>query len=107
MPVNLKVQKGTRSDETDLCLTCVHSIIIKGGAQGEEIRHCSETPSNSPPIPFRVVECTDYHRKGQTTLYEMREIAWVLRTDSKRKVIGFSSPEEFRKLNEPIIPQNV
>ncbi len=47
-------------------------------------------------MSFKVVECTNYDDKSIIPLYEMKAIAWVLRTDKSGKKIGFVDPSQRR-----------
>lgn len=40
-------------------------------------------------IRFTVTSCTGYSDKTLPSLYHMEDIAWILRSDSKRKQLGF------------------
>lgn len=40
-------------------------------------------------ITFPVTSCTDYLHRQHPSLWHMEDIAWVLRTDTKRNTIGF------------------
>jgi hypothetical protein len=40
-------------------------------------------------ITFPVHSCTDYSNRAHPTLYQMEEIAWVLRTNPVRNQVGF------------------
>ena len=42
-----------------------------------------------PRIPFPVRYCSGYSDRRHPAIHEMEDIAWVLRTDARRKGIGF------------------
>ena len=100
----IKVFQGTRSiDAPRLCDSCANGVVMRGPANSEEYVHCSLMEK---PIPIRVTECNRYVDRAQPPLWAMKEIAWVLQSDSKRQQIGFVKAREWRKLNdnEDLVP---
>ena len=94
----IKVFQGTRSvDAPRLCDSCSNGVVMRGPAESEERVHCSVMDK---PIQMRVTECNRYVDRSQPSLWAMKEIAWVLQSDSKRQQIGFVTAREWRKLNE-------
>jgi hypothetical protein len=94
----IKVFQGTRSvDAPRLCDSCSNGVVMRGPADSEEYVHCSLMEK---PIHMRVTECNRYIDHTQPSLWAMKEIAWVLQSDSKRQKIGFVRAREWRKLNE-------
>ena len=49
----------------------------------------ARTLCSAAPVTFPVAYYTSYADRRQASPREMEEIAWVLRTDSKRNEIGF------------------
>ena len=47
-------------------------------------------------ITFPVTYCTSYSDRRQPSVREMEEIAWILRSDPKRKEIGFVHGSKLR-----------
>jgi hypothetical protein len=96
--MNVRIRGGTvNHSEPSLCLSCRHSIIVKGAALRDEIVACNLIRLKGRVIPFPVTSCTGYQDRGQPTLWHMEEIAWVLRSDPKRRTVGFV---EARKLKD-------
>lgn len=94
----LKVFQGTRSAEAPrLCDSCSNGVVMRGAAESEEFVHCALMEK---PIQMRVTECNRYIDGSRPSLWAMKEIAWVLQSDSKRQKIGFVTAKEWRKLNE-------
>jgi hypothetical protein len=94
----IKVFQGTRSvDAPRLCDSCSNGVVMRGPADSEEYIHCSLMEK---PIKMRVTECNRYVDRSKPSLWAMKEIAWVLQSDSKRQKIGFVTAKEWRKLNE-------
>jgi hypothetical protein len=50
-------------------------------------------------VPMKVIQCNRYSDKRQPSLYEMREMAWELRTTGNR--IGFVSPKDRERERQP------
>ena len=89
--VKIKVRGGTaQHDAPTLCLTCKWANRVKGVTMGEEITQCSYMDKI---IRFSVKECNVYVDSNHPTLVEMEDLAWILRTDPRKK-IGFMPPKE-------------
>ncbi len=88
--MRLKIQGGTANHgEPPLCSTCRFATIIKGHRLRDEIVECSRLSDDCRRITFCVTSCTAYADRRQASLYDMEEMAWVLRSDPRRKQIGF------------------
>ena len=98
MSTRLKVLKGTRSAHTPrLCDTCRSGVVRRGAADSDEQIYCTIVERE---VRTRVVECNRYVDRTQPSLWDLRQIAWVLRTDNKRRAIGFVPAKEWERLNE-------
>ena len=87
--MRLKIRGGTVDHgEPSLCHTCRFATIIKGQRLGDEIIECSRLSDRSR-ITFCVTSCSAYADRRRAALYEMEEIAWILRSDPRRNQIGF------------------
>jgi hypothetical protein len=87
--VTFKIKGGTTSDQTtSLCLSCRSATIISGPRLADRIIACSQLEKNDR-ITFVVTSCTSYSDKSLPSLYHMEDIAWILRSDPKRKQVGF------------------
>jgi hypothetical protein len=94
----IKVFQGTRSvDAPRLCDSCSNGVVMRGPAESEEQVYCMLMERN---IEMRVTECNRFVDRARPSLWAMKEIAWVLESDSKRQKIGFVTAKEWRKLNE-------
>lgn len=51
--------------------------------------------------PFRIVDCNQYDNKSHASIWDMRDIAWVLSTD-KQKKFGFKSPKDWKNEREEL-----
>jgi hypothetical protein len=98
MGTKLKILNGTRpSCAPRLCDTCQSGLVRKGGAESDERIYCIIMERD---IETRVVECNRYVDRSQPSLWEMRQIAWVLSTDSKREAIGFVRAKDWERKHE-------
>jgi hypothetical protein len=104
MSTVLKVRGGTRSaDLPRLCDTCHSGIVRRGDAMSAEEVFCTVTEQ---PVRTLVVDCSRYSNKNQPSLWDMRQAAWILETDSKRQRIGFirSAAWERKREDEQLLP---
>lgn len=74
--------------EPPLCSSCRYATIIKGPRLGDEIVLCGVV-RNARRIDFPVTSCSVYVHRAHPSLYQMEEIAWVLRSSPNRKTVGF------------------
>lgn len=75
-----------------LCLSCRHSMVVNRLSAGMDCQiFCDQLTSDMgrTKINRKVTECSEYHEKSSPARYELESIAWVLRTDDARKVVGF------------------
>jgi hypothetical protein len=88
--MRLKIQGGTaRYGEPSLCLTCRYATVIRGPGLQDQIVSCGQVGNGMGRIPFPVHSCSGYSDKRHPSLYEMEDIAWVLRSDVRKGQIGF------------------
>lgn len=98
MSTLLKVMSGTRSPESPrLCDTCQSGVVHRGAAESDEHVYCTVIERQ---VQTRVVECNRYVYRTRPSLWDLRQIAWVLRTDSKRQPIGFVRAAEWERQHE-------
>lgn len=76
--------------------TCRYATIARGPSLRDEIVECQELYSRRGRIAFPVTYCTSYSDRRQPSVREMEEIAWILRSDPKRKEIGFVHASKLR-----------
>jgi hypothetical protein len=87
---NFEVINGGRTTSKRLCDTCEHGVILRGASESEELVYCNEMMR---PVAIQVVECNRYKEGGTPSLWDMRQIAWVLNTDPNRQKIGFQADD--------------
>ena len=87
--MRLKIHGGTvQHGQPSLCHTCRFATILKGQRLRDEIVECSRLSEHSR-VTFAVTACSAYSDRRRASIYEMEEIAWILRSDPRRKTIGF------------------
>lgn len=107
MGTKLKIMNGTRSSSIPrLCDTCQSGLVRKGAAESDERIYCLITERD---VETRVVECNRYVDRAQPSLWEMKQIAWVLNTESKREAIGFVRAREWERKHqdEELLPPHL
>ena len=107
MSTRLKILSGTRSSLAPrLCDTCQSGVVRRGAADSDEHVYCLVTGRD---VATRVVECNRYVDRHKPSLWDMRQIAWVLRTDSNRQRIGFIRAKEWERkyADEELLPPHL
>ncbi len=79
----------------NLCRRCTYAMRTQGAGVSEERISCGYI-GHEHPVPFVVVECTQFSDRAKAGLDDMRRIAWTLETRGSR-MIGFISPAERRR----------
>jgi hypothetical protein len=103
--MRIKVQGGTpQGGEASLCTTCRHATIIQGLSLQDRIVSCSRLSESDPRVPFPVRSCSGYSDRRHPTVHEMEDIAWILRTDSRSKAIGFVQGRELKPKHRYVLP---
>ncbi|PYR72631.1 MAG: hypothetical protein DMF86_22980 [Acidobacteria bacterium] len=88
--MRVKISGGTANGSgPSLCVTCRWATIVRGARLGDEIIQCEQLSDSHNRITFPVTSCSAYSDSRRPSLREMEEIAWVLRSDLKKKQIGF------------------
>jgi hypothetical protein len=87
-----------------LCLSCRYSTIIQGPSLGDQIVECAQLSPDGARIPFSVTSCSVYVHRAQPSLHEMEEIAWVWRSDPKRRQTGFVRARDLAVRERFVLP---
>jgi len=88
--MHIKIRAGTvRHGDAPLCHTCRFATIVRGVAQRDEIIECGQLSTRQERITFPVTYCTKHVSTQHPSLRDMEEMAWVLRSDTKKNTIGF------------------
>ena len=94
--MHLKIHGGTAPGNShSLCHTCRYSTIVRGTRSNEELIECSRL-GDETRIKFAVKSCSVYSDRATPSLDHMEDIAWLLRTDVKRKHLGFVRASDLR-----------
>lgn len=94
--MRFKIQGGTTSDQnSSLCMSCRSATIINGPRQSDQVVVCGRLEKDDR-ISFIVTSCTGYSDQSLPSLYHMEDIAWILRSDPKRKQMGFVRSRELK-----------
>jgi hypothetical protein len=90
VPMRITVRGGTvKHGDAPLCHTCRFATIVRGVAQRDEIIECDQLSCRQQRLTFPVTFCTRYVNAQHPSLRELEEIAWVMRSDTKKNTIGF------------------
>lgn len=90
-----KVRKGTPiHHEPTLCASCRFGTVVEGGGLNDGFTYCSHIEER---VRVHVTACSRFNDRSQPSLYDLRLIAWELRTDKGGRRIGFISPQDLRK----------
>lgn len=104
--MRLKIHGGTVSDgEASLCTTCRSATIIRGTCLSNEIISCGKRMVRDE-ITFRVTSCTGYSDRRSASLYDMEDIAWVLRSDARTKKIGFVRARDLKPADRHVLDED-
>jgi len=88
--MRIKIRGGTvKHGEESLCLTCRYATIVRGATLRDEIIECAILSRPHDRITFPVTFCSKYISSQHPSLREMEDMAWVLRSDTKKNAIGF------------------
>lgn len=89
-----------------LCDTCQYGVVRRGAPESDEQIYCTYTKQH---LARAVVECNRYIDRNLPSLWDMRQIAWVLDTDTRRQRIGFLRASEWERNNpdEELLPSQM
>lgn len=84
--MNIKIKGGTANGSgSPLCVDCRWGKVVRGD-RSQELTVCGQLESR---ITFKVVECSEFVSRRHPSLWHMEDIAWVLRTDNRKRKVGF------------------
>ncbi len=89
-----------------LCLSCRHAIVIKGSRLTDEIVECGMLASSHNRITFPVRFCTEHVERRHASIREMEDVAWVLRTDARRRRVGFVQAKDLTPPQRYVLPED-
>jgi hypothetical protein len=88
---------GGTATGVPLCRTCGHATRVQGKAESQSAVYCSVLggENGAKRLEWEAYECNHYQDTRIPSLYEMKQVAWQLRTDAvTKKIVGFVSPEQ-------------
>jgi len=95
--MKVKIRGGTVDHgDPPLCSSCRYATIARGPSLRDEIVSCSRLPYRRSLVPFPVHSCTEYSNRAHPTLWQMEEIAWVLRSNPSGKRVGFVQARQLK-----------
>ena len=101
--MRLKIHGGTVSDgQASLCPTCRSATIIRGARLTDEVISCGKRLVRDE-IGFSVTSCTGYSDRSLPSLYDLEDIAWVLRSDARTKKIGFVCARDLKPADRHVL----
>ncbi|HSP89372.1 MAG TPA: hypothetical protein VLN08_00610 [Vicinamibacterales bacterium] len=104
--MRIKIQGAdARSGDPALCLSCRHATVVKGARLRDEIIECGMLTSGHNRITFPVTSCTEHVSRQHASIREMEDIAWVLRTDTRRRQVGFVQAKDLTARERHILPE--
>src|SRR6201984_554108 len=86
--MNVRIKNGTPLYGQSLCETCSRAHIARAFGEGEVLVICQAT-SPEHRGRYRVRECSNYMYLQRETLYEIKQIAWVLMPREGKRKAGF------------------
>lgn len=96
--LDLKFKGSTpASHQQDLCASCSFRVFIEGAnGSRENYKGCTRIgpERGAVSVPEIVVNCSLYCNGAVPTLYDMKQIAWELKTSNDKKQIGFMPPKK-------------
>ena len=104
--MRLKIHGGTVSDgQASLCTTCRSATIIRGARLTDEIISCGKRVVQDE-IRFAVASCTGYADRSLPSLYDLEDVAWVLRSDARTKKIGFVRARDLKYAERHVLDED-
>lgn len=77
-----------------LCSRCKNSTVVET-RKGAVVTYCSEVGSHyGARVPSDIVKCNNYAQIGTNSEWEFEKVAWLLRSDTSGKIIGFTPPKK-------------
>jgi hypothetical protein len=105
--MQIKIRGGTvNHGQEPLCHTCRYATIVRGAALRDEIIECAQLSDRNQRITFPVTFCTKYVSAQHPTLLQMEDIAWVLRSDTKKNTIGFVRARDLAPNHRFVLPDD-
>jgi len=89
-----KIRGGTaRESDPSLCLSCRFAKVVQGARANDQIVECRQLEAR---VTFKVTSCSEFVNHQHPSLWHMEDIAWILRTDARRRQIGFVRAKDLK-----------
>jgi len=99
--MKIKIRGGTaRESDPSLCLSCRFAKVVQGQRANDQIVECGQLQDR---VTFQVTSCSEYVNHQHPSLWHMEDIAWILRTDARRRQIGFVRAKDLKVVNRHIL----
>ncbi len=86
------VRVQIRDQSHPLCSRRLHAQVMRVRHLQDSVVHCGKLNKFLKGV---VLECSDFHRRGSMTIWDMRQTAWMIDLGPKGK-IGFVRPGDKR-----------
>ena len=94
MTAKFKIRGGTaRESDPSLCLSCRFAKVVQGARANDQIVECRQLEAR---VTFKVTSCSEFVNHQHPSLWHMEDIAWILRTDARRRQIGFVRSKDLK-----------
>jgi hypothetical protein len=93
MQMDVRIKNGTPSQGQSLCETCSRAHIARGFGEGEVLVICQAT-SPEHRVRYRIRECSNFLEIRRESLYDMKQIAWVLMPREGKRKAGFAPAQD-------------
>jgi hypothetical protein len=81
-------------------------LILTDIADDAQRRPSSRAVRGHNRITFPVTFCTEHVSRQHASIREMEDIAWILRTDARRRQVGFVQPKDLTPKERYILPDD-
>jgi hypothetical protein len=103
--MKVKIRGGTvNHGEPSLCSSCSFAAVVKGPRLGDEITICGHYTIRRE-VSFAVTSCSLYVHRDHPSIYQMEEIAWVLRSSPNGKKIGFVQARKLKDDDKHVLEE--
>jgi hypothetical protein len=94
--MDIRVKNGTPLHRESLCETCSQGHIARGYCASEVLVICRAT-SPEHRVRYRIRACSSYIESNRESLYDMKQIAWVLAPREGKRKAGFIPAAKLEK----------
>jgi len=92
--------------QPSLCLTCRSAVVVRGARLGDQIVACRLLSHGLRDVGFPVTSCSGYSDLRHPTLWYLEDIGWVLRSDGRRRSVGFADARDLSDDEKHVIEED-